>query len=214
MLEGSLITTLIGGLTGLAGTVWSSYNQRKLKALEMADHEQQRSHDLAMLKAESQAMALEAKVALHTQQAKVQGAIELSEAHAFHASQGLQGLRIFSPGYMDRLFDARGRERLFTLPCALLLSTLFGLSDAVKSLARPGITAYLLTLSTWTTINAMGVLATMDPAEIKVPMAVAIIRNTSDILLYLTVTSVTWWFGDRMASKNLAGRLAPGKHTP
>jgi hypothetical protein len=42
-------------------------------------------------------------------------------------------------------------------------------------------------------------------------MATGITSDAVGIIFYLTVTSVTWWFGDRMAAKGMAKKLkVPG----
>lgn len=210
MLEGTLFTTLFGGLTGLLGTVWSAYNQRKNKELEIKDRDKQRAHDVAMVQAESMAMMAEAEANIKVTSARVSGEIEVAEVGAFIESQKADRVRIFDSGYMDRLFDATGRTRWFTIPFGVLLSMLFGLADTFKSMARPGITAYLLGVSTWITVKAWQLLEAVNAPALTPALAGGIISDTINIVLYLTVTAVTWWFGDRMASKGLAKNLKLG----
>lgn len=211
MLEGTLFTTLFGGLTGLLGTIWSTYNQRKNKELELADRDKQRAHDVAMVKAESEAMVAEAEADIKVTRARVAGEVEVAEVAAFGESQKAGHVRIFDSGYMGRLFDATGWARWFTIPFGVLLAVFFGLADACKSMARPSITAYLLGVSTWITVKAWRLLDTMNASALTPAMAGGIVSDTINIVLYLTVTAVTWWFGDRMASKGLAKGLKLGR---
>ena len=210
MLEGTLFTTLFGGLTGLIGTVWSSYNQRKIKALEISDRDKQRAHDVAMVKAESEAMMAESEANIKVTSTRVAGEIEVAEVAAFTESQKAGRVRIFDSGYMDRLFDMEGWVKMFTVPFGVLLALLFGLADAFKSMARPGITAYLLGVSTWITAKAWQLLEAVNAPALTPAMAGGILSDTIHIVLYLAVTAVTWWFGDRMASKGLAKTLKLG----
>ncbi|SCY71069.1 hypothetical protein [Desulfoluna spongiiphila] len=211
MLEGTLFTTLFGGLTGLIGTVWSSYNQRKIKALEMSDRDRQRAHDVAMVEAESEAMMAESEANIKVTRTRVAGEIEVAEVAAFAESQKAGQVRIFDSGYMDRLLDMEGWAKCFTIPFGVLLALLFGLADAFKSMARPGITAYLLCVSTWITAKAWQLLEALNGPALTPEMAGGILSDTIHIVLYLTVTAVTWWFGDRMASKGLASHLKLGR---
>jgi len=210
MLEGTLFTTLFGGLTGLLGTVWSTYNQRKNKELEIKDRDKQRAHEVTMVKAESEAMVAEAEANIKVTTARVSGEIEVAEVGAFTESQKAGRVRVFDSGYMDRLFDATGRARWVTIPFGVLLAMLFGMADAFKSMARPTITAYLLGVSTWITVKAWKLLEAVNAPTLTPAMAGGIISDTINIVLYLTVTAVTWWFGDRMASKGLAKTLKLG----
>jgi len=211
MLEGTLFTTLFGGLTGLVGTVWSSYNQRKVKALEMDDRDKERAHEVAMIEAESEAMMAESEANIKITRTRVEGEIEVAEVAAFTESQKADRVRVFDSGYMDRLFDMDGWARLFTIPFGVLLAMLFGLADAFKSMARPGITAYLLGVSTWITVKAWQLLEAVNAPALTPAMAGGILSDTINIVLYLTVTAVTWWFGDRMASKGLSKTLKLGR---
>lgn len=207
LLESSIATTLLGGVTGLVGTIWSSYNNRKMKALEMEDRDKQRSHEVNMVKAESEAMIAESKAQIQITTARVGGEIELAETQAFTDSLAAGRTRIFDASYMDRLFAAEGWVKYISIPAGVVLSMFFGFVDFTKEMARPGITAYLLGISTWITIKAWNLLDGMNMAAITPAMATGIISNTINIVLYLTVSSVTWWFGDRMASKGLAKNL-------
>lgn len=205
MIEGTLLTSLFGGMTGLVGTIWSSYNQRKVQALELADRDRQREHDVAMVRAESEAMVAEAEANIKVTRTRVEGEIEMAELGAFTESLKADRVPIFDTGYMDRLFGNR-----FTMPFGVLLVVLFGMADAFKSMARPAITAYLLGVSTWVTMKAWQLLDAVNAPALTPQTAGGIVSDTLNIVLYLTVTAVTWWFGDRMASKGLAKNLKYG----
>jgi|AAFY01.1.fsa_nt_gi hypothetical protein len=211
MLEGLLgnLATggFLGGITGLAGTIWSSYNKRKLAELEMVDRDKQRSHDVAMVQAESDAMIAESKAQIEVVGARVSGAVELAETAAFTESLEAGRIRSFDSSYMDRLFAVEGWLRFFSVPAGVLLAIFFGLVDFIKDMARPGITFYLLGISTWITIKAWKLLDKFNGSQITATMATNIISDAIGVIFYLTVTSVTWWFGDRMAAKGMAKNL-------
>lgn len=198
---------VLGGITGLIGTVWSSYNKRKLAALEMEDRDKQRRHDVDMVKAESDATIAESKAQIEVVSARVSGAVEIAETEAFTSSLEAGQAMVFDESYMERLFEVKGWLRFVSIPVAVLLSVFFGVLDLVKGFARPGITFYLLGISTWITIKAWSLLDKINQSQITATMATNIISDAIGIIFYLTVTSVTWWFGDRMAAKGMAKNL-------
>lgn len=202
-----LETLLSGGLTGLIGTIWGGILKLKHKKLEIEERDKQRQHDLAMVAAETDAMIKEAEAEIRTVEARVAGSIELAETQAFTQSLEAGRVRVFDAAYMDKLFTAEGWVRLFAIPAGVLLAVLFGLVDFVKEMARPGITAYLLGISTWITIQAWDLLGRINGDAITAAMAIAIVSDAINVVLYLTVTAATWWFGDRMAAKGMAKDL-------
>ena len=210
MIEGALLTTLSGGLTGLIGTIWSSYNNRKLKNLEILEKEKERAHEISLIKAETEAMKSEAEAQIKITGAKIAGQTELAEIEGFKISQGQGSSKIFQSVFMEELFQVKGKLGFIAVPFGIILIFIFGLSDSLKEMARPLITAYLLGISTWITIKSWVLLTGLDIAALNPETAARILSDNINIVLYLTVTSVTWWFGDRMASKGLAGKLRLG----
>ncbi|MCG8635431.1 MAG: hypothetical protein MI863_16480 [Desulfobacterales bacterium] len=198
---------LFGGITGLAGTIWSSYNKRKLAELEMSDRDKQRQHDRDMVKAESDAMIAESRAEVEMIGTRVAGAVDLAETEAFAESLEAGQGRSFDASYMDRLFAVEGWLRFLSVPAGVLLAVFFGTLDLVKGFARPGITFYLLGISTWITIKAWDLLGRINQSAITATTATDIISDAIAVIFYLTVTAVTWWFGDRMAAKGMAKNL-------
>lgn len=198
---------LLGGITGLVGTIWSGYNKRKTVELEMKDRNRQRQHDVAMVTAESNAVIAETRAQIEVTSARVAGAVELAETEAFAESLEAGQARVFDKSYMDRLFGVEGWLKFLAIPAGVLLAAFFGVIDLVKGVARPGITFYLLGISTWITVKAWQLLGRIDQAQITAAMATNIIADAIAVIFYLTVTAVTWWFGDRMAAKGMAKNL-------
>jgi fatty acid desaturase len=200
---------IFGGVTGLIGTIWSSYNKRKERELELKDRDNQRAHERDMVEVQTRAMQAEAEANIRVTEAQVAGAVELENARAFQTSQ-LEGNKdMFRESFMERLFAVEGWVRFIAVPFGVLVCVLFGLADFVKSIARPSITMYLLGVSTWITTQAWDILEAKDMVLTSL-QATTILSNVIGTVLYLTVTAVTWWFGDRMAAKGME-QLLPGK---
>lgn len=193
---------IFGGITGLIGTIWSGYNQRKQKELELVAEESKHKHAIAMVHAESEAILAEAQASIQITESKVQGTVELAEVQAFAESQRYGNQQSMPTAFAEKLANVEGWARFITLPLLAILCFFLGLADVIKGLARPSITIYLLGVSTWISYKAWQLLEATNVALSPV-QAVAILEQAISVLLYLSTTAVTWWFGDRMAEKNI-----------
>lgn len=197
-----MLELLFGGLTGLIGTVWSGYNQRKMKELELKAKEKEHAHNIAMIEAESKAVLAEAEANIKITESQVQGAVELASVEAFTESQKQGNKQSLSTSFAEKLADATGLARIITVPLMSVIAFLLGLADFAKGLARPAITAYLLGVSTWISFKAWELLELTNTALSPV-QAIGIVEQSIAVLLYLSTTAVTWWFGDRMTEKGI-----------
>lgn len=184
---------ILGGLTGLIGTIWSGYNQQKMQREENA-------HKVVMIKAESDAMVVEANANIKITEAQTQGAVELAEIKAFSSSQKYGNVSSLPSAFAEKLASSEGWARIITVPFLSVLAFLLGLADFIKGLARPAITIYLLGVSTWISCKAWQLLEVSNSA-LTSTQAVDIVEQSISVLLYLSTTAVTWWFGDRMTEK-------------
>lgn len=73
-------------------------------------------------------------------------------------------------------------------------STGSGLVDSIRGAMRPIITLYLLVMSTALMIQLS---YTVGINDIPLDKLIDLYSSVLDKLLFLTVTSVTWWFGSR-----------------
>ncbi len=197
-----LIETILGGVTGLIGNVVGGIFKYKHAKLQKEMQTVQNSHELAMIKAETQAMIMEAKANIKITQAQVEGAIELKDAEAFMQSQREGNKALFDSKWINALMSTTGWWRIFTLPLAGLISFLFGLVDFLRGLIRPVLTVYLCGVTTWVTWMAWEIIS-KEGLTLDAINAVAIFQDTTSIVTYLTVSCVTWWFGDRRMAKNI-----------
>ena len=105
--------------------------------------------------------------------------------------------------WIDRLFSVEGKVgRFFAIPVAVLLAMAFGFVDWLKGFMRPAITLYLTGMTTVITFMAWKLLRA-NGVDISVDAALALYTQTTSIVVYLTVSCVTWWFGDRRMAKYL-----------
>lgn len=190
-----LLETILGGVTGLVGNIISSimtYKTQKLK----------NEHDQMMMRLETAAMRAEAEANIRITKAQVEGAVELADSQAYMASIHAGNKTMLDEKWIDKLLSIQGRWRFITVPIACLVAVLFGFVDWLRGFMRPALTLYLTGLTTaitwmaWDIMQKHGI--NMTSAE-----AVAVFNQVIAIVIYLTVSCVTWWFGDRRIAKFL-----------
>jgi len=93
--------------------------------------------------------------------------------------------------------------RWLTIPCAAFIACAFGFADWFKGILRPGLTVYLVAISTWVTYKAYSILSASQ-SVLSTAQSVAIFNEATNVITYLTISCVTWWFGDRRLSKRYA----------
>lgn len=192
-----ILETILGGVTGLLGNVLTGilgYKTQKLK----------NDFELEMVKVESEAMRLEAQMQIQITKAEIEGAVEIADTQAYMISQREGSKTMFSEKWIDKLFSVQGKfGRFFAVPAAVLIATAFAFVDWLRGFMRPALTLYLtgvtsvLTYLAWQILQKHG-LNTMSTSE-----AVATYTQVTSMVIYLTVSCVTWWFGDRRMSKFL-----------
>lgn len=208
-----ILETILGGVTGLIGNVVGGifkYKQAKLnKEMQLAGQ----SHELLMVKAETEAMIMEAKANIKITQSQVEGAIDIKDSEAYMESLKAGNKSTFSNKWVDNLLNIEGHLfswgdkhflswKLLTVPIASFVALLFGIVDFIKGMIRPSLTLYLCGVTTWVTMLAWEVMQ-KSGVGISATEALTLFKDTTSIVVYLTVSCVTWWFGDRRMAKTI-----------
>lgn len=186
---------ILGGLTGLIGNIVTGIvNYKTMKA--------KNAHEAKMVALQTAAKKAENKMRIELANAQIAGEIELADAAAYTKGLEQQDKKTFSEEWVEKLFAVEGWLRYISIPIALLLATLFGSLDFLRGFMRPGLTIYLTGVSSFLTWKAYDILQ-MAGVEMTATQAVDLYGQTTQIIIYLTVTCVTWWFGDRRMAKFL-----------
>lgn len=186
---------VFGAVTGLLGngiTAWTNYKMQKVK----------NAHDIVLIKAETEAMKIEAEANIQIEKSRIEGEVELTEAGTFLEGIKQGNKQTFSEKWIDKLFSVEGWVKFISIPVAVLIAFLFGMVDFLKALMRPGLTMYLTGCTTWITYMAWEIMQKYG-TEITSIQAMDLFDQVTSIIIYLTVSSVTWWFGDRRTAKFL-----------
>ena len=188
------LDVLFGGLTGLIGTALTEILKYKNKKMEF-------DHEAKMVALETAAMKEEAKMQIAVTKAEIEGAVELADAQAYMESLKGASKPMFSEQWIERLFSVEGKfGRFFAIPVAVFLAMGFAFIDWLRGLMRPALTLYLTLMSSVLTYMAWEILQ-KNNIVMTAEEAVNIYSETTSIVIYLTVSCVTWWFGDRTMSK-------------
>lgn len=188
------LDVLLGGLTGLIGTVLTEIFKYRNQKLQF-------DHDAKMVALETAAMKEEAKMQIAVTKAEIEGAVELADAQAYMENLKGSSKPMFSEQWIERLFSVEGKfGRFFAVPVGVFLAMGFAFVDWLRGLMRPALTLYLTGMSSVITWMAWEIMQ-KNGITLSATEAVSIYNQTTSIVIYLTVSCVTWWFGDRTMSK-------------
>jgi len=195
-----LLSGILGTLTGIVSNAVGGWFKIKEKRLSIESQKIQNDHEIAMVKAETEATIEEAKANIKITQAQVEGEVELKNIDAFMEAQKQEGKNIFSNKWIDALMKVEGWWRLLTLPIASLIAFLFGFCDFLRKMVRPSLTIYLAGISTYITWMAWEIMK-LNHITLSAAQATSIFLGTTEVILYLFVSAVTFYFGDRQMNK-------------
>lgn len=185
-----IVEGLVGVVTGLLGNVITSFTNIKTQKLK-------NQHEVAMIEAETKAMQAEAAMQIQITETKVAGELARIEEANYGKVLELANKPTLDSRIIEKLFDSPWTAWLGTI-----LTFLLGVVDFLKGVMRPGLTLYLVFLTSWITYYAADVLSTKQ-GLMDVSMASGLFNKVVDIVIYLTVSVVTWWFADRRVAKFL-----------
>lgn len=193
------LDVILGGVTGLLGNALTSWFKFKNAKLD-------REHEQKMVKLETDAMIQEAKMQIQVTQARIEGEIQLADAAAFDTSQKVGSKQLFSEKWIAMIQEAGNKSKWFGWVFTLLgtgIAAGFALVDWLNGFMRPGLTIYLTAASTYITWLAWTILKQNGIEALSTDQAVGIFTQVTSTIIYLTVSAITWWYGDRTMSKFL-----------
>lgn len=192
------LDVILGGVTGLLGngiTSWFKYKNAKMEY----------THKEKMVDLETQAMIKESEMQIDITKSRIEGEIELADAAAFDTSQKIGSQKLFHEKWIDMIMEAGRTEKWYSFVFKVsgtMISASFAFVDWLNAMMRPTLTIYLVASSSYITLLAWKIMKTYG-VEITSTEAVAIFNQVSSTMIFLSVSCVTWWFGDRSVSKFL-----------
>lgn len=191
-----LISGIIGVVTGLVGNIVTSITNLKTQKLK-------NSHEEKLIELKTKAMLAEVDAGIKVTKTKVAGEISKIEEQTFKANITTANKPLLEKGTISKLLDHKGTKWL-----GAILTFLMGSIDVLKGAIRPVLTVYLVALTSWLTYYSATILSAKQ-GLLTATEASGIFTKVTDIVVYLTVSVVTWWFADRRVAKFL-GRLDDG----
>jgi len=182
-----MLETILGVATGFLGNIITGFTNLKAQKIK-------NEHDLKMRDYDIKEREQEAKLQIAVQTAQTDLEIEKAEAAAYVESLKNANADLLTTEKLGVLSETKSGF------IGKLLALLMGLVDTFRSFIRPGLTAYLVALTTVLTYQAIEILSAKEPL-LTALQAQALFSQVSDIVIYLTVSCVTWWFGDRRTAK-------------
>ena len=197
---------ILGGVTGLIGnafTTWFKYKNAKME----------HTHKEKMVSLETSAMIQEAQMQIRVTKSRIEGEIELADAAAFTTSQKVGSEKLFHEKWIDMIMEA-GKQSKWTGWIYKILGTMiaaaFAFVDWLNAAMRPTLTLYLVLGSSYITYLAWQIMQQAGLDTMTATQAVGIFSQVTSTVIYLAVSAVTWWFGDRTMSKFLQKQGAKG----
>lgn len=183
-----MIETILGVATGFLGNIITSFTNLKAQKIK-------NQHDIEMRQYDLKERKLEAELQVAVETARTEAAIEQAEANAYIESMRSANADVLTAEKLQVLSASGSKSGRF-------LAFIMGLVDAFRASIRPGLTVYLIALTTLLTIKAVQILDAKEPL-LSAIQAREVFTQVSDVVVYLTVSVVTWWFGDRRTAKFL-----------
>lgn len=198
----------MGIITGLVGPIITGITNYKMKKLDNEAKIKDREFQIKLLETETANMIKEAEIGLQVTKVTNEGEIEKMETEAFKESikSFEKEKSLFQESYMQIL-----QKSIYTSWIAGLICLLFGIVDWLKGMARPAITYYLIGCSTWITIMAYRIVEITN-GQLDAGKAQQLFADVCMTIIYLTVSCVTWWFGDRRVAKFINSQLTTNKN--
>lgn len=192
---------LLGGLTGLIGNAFTTWFKYKNAKMEYA-------HKEKMVDLETQAMIKESEMQIQVTKARIEGEVELADSAAYKTGQEAGNKQLFADKWIDMIMAAGDKPWigwLFRL-LGTVIAAGFALVDWLNGMMRPALTIYLVGTSSYITYLAWTIMQKAGIATLSAAQAMSIFQQVTSTMIYLAVSAVTWWFGDRTMSKFLQER--------
>ncbi len=193
-----VLETVLGALTGLVGNAVTSFVNYKTQKLKNEHDKAMGELELKKMEAEKNFMLAEAEANMKITQVETEAKIELADSKAYLESIKAAAKPLFTEKFIDRLWSGGKMGKII----GSVVAFLFGIIDFFKALMRPALTAYLAGVTTWITWMAWQIMQ-KNGQDLEAAKAAALFDDVTSIVIYLTVSCVTWWFGDRRTAKFL-----------
>lgn len=179
-----LISGLAGVLSGVGGSLITNI-------FNLFTTKQNNKHEIDLIDARIREREAEAKAKI--EEIKIQGDIaqEIANQNSFDLSQKYGNQTLVESAMILKLFESK-----WTAWLGSLLVFLMAVVDIIRAAMRPAITIVLMLITGALTYQHVLILN-----ENSGIITAATVEMIIDSIIYLTFTTVGWWFGDRTIGK-------------
>jgi len=175
----SVLSLASGGITGLVGTAIGSFFTYKSKQLDIELQKEKYANEIELKKADAAIMAQEWAARTQIAETTANAQVETEDAKGFTASLTSEPQR-YAEGTLTKTQN-----------------WLMVFLDFFRGIIRPSLTLYLSALTTLVYLQARSLINSgMSPEQ-----AINLTSKIIDTVLYLTSTSILWYFGSRIHDK-------------
>lgn len=194
-----ILSSILGGLTGVVGSVATAYSNYKIKKLDLEEKKLNNEFELSKIDKTAQYNLQNTKLQIDIEKTKYEGKQEEINSEAFLASvKTINTNNLISDKLISMLFNVEGPLKYLSIFIGIILITFIVLIELLQKLIRPGITIFY-TISMFYIIYKYYIFLNISTLEnILTPELLSIIIDT---ITYITSSSCLFWFGDRASSK-------------
>jgi hypothetical protein len=163
------------------------------------------AHDEKMIDLQTQAMIQKAQAQIQVTKAQIEGEVELADSESYKKSQEVGNVKMFAEKWIDMIMEAGNRKWTgwFFRLLGTIIAAGFALVDWLSGMMRPALTIYLVGAASYITYLAWIIMQKYGIGIMTADQAIGIFQQVTSTMIYLAVSAVTWWFGDRTMSKYL-----------
>ena len=206
-LTGGLSGGLFGVLGGL-GTAWLKYKTDKdERSFKLEEAKAKRSHDLAMVKAETDANIAEIQAGVQRDKIIMEGQSDVAESQTRSIVLTNYEKDSVEPDVITWMMKNRSKWTAWiTVPVGVLLTTFNALVDLARKLVRPAVTYGSVGFSffvLWYSFNELSKMGVKLAPEDVTP----IIKDQLRLISFIASTAVSFWFTDKSMSRKFQDSL-------
>ena len=179
-----IISGLAGVLSGVGGSLVSNI-------FNFFSSKEKNKHEIALIDARIREIEAESKAKIQMVEIQSEVQKEVANQVSFDLSQQYGNRSLIESEMILKLFESKWTKWL-----GGLLVLLMGIVDIVRAAMRPAITIVLMLITSVITYQHLQIVDAN-----KELVDTAMISMIFDSIIYLTFTTVGWWFGDRTIGK-------------
>ena len=201
---------LTGGLFGILGglgTAWINYKKEKEeRAYKLQSAKDKREHDLLIITAETDANIKEIEANVKRDQVITEGQVVMAESLGRNEAIANSTQNFVKSSLVDKMMFHKNYWILWlTAPFGLLIASLHGMVDILRSLVRPVITYGSVAFCCYITYIAFGMYKELN-IIITPEQLYEIIQTMLRLLTFSTSTVIGFWFMDKSMSRKFQNK--------